>query len=182
MKEVEVKVKIKSIKEIQTKLENSGFEFSSPVIQKDVIFTDPQTAKKFDTFVSDVNFLRIREQGDKIIFTLKRPQTGELDCIEREIEFKNIKQMKDIIKYLGYEEVVTVYKTRSIAKKGSYEISLDSVKNLGDFIEVEHIVDMDVDSKKAQEDMWDFLSKLGIDQKDEVTRGYDTLTYIAGKN
>ena len=77
---------------------------------------------------------------------------------------------------------MTVYKTRSIAKKGSYEISLDSVKNLGDFIEVEHIVDMDVDSKKAQEDMWDFLSKLGIDQKDEVTRGYDTLTYIAGKN
>jgi adenylate cyclase class 2 len=181
MKEVEIKVKIENLEEIKTKLEKLGFVFSSVVTQNDTIFTDPETAKKFDTFVSDVNFLRIREQGDKNLFTLKRSLTGELDCIERELEFNDKEQMKDIIKYLGYEEVIKVNKTRSISKKGDYELSLDSVEGLGDFLEVEHMVEMDIDSKKAQENMWKFLSNLGLNQKDEVTRGYDTLIYLLGR-
>ncbi|MFC1720945.1 CYTH domain-containing protein [Patescibacteria group bacterium] len=93
MKEVEIKVKVENIEDLKLKLEKLGFVFSDSVIQNDTVFTDKQTAKQYDTFVSDVNFLRIREQGDKILFTLKRPQTGELDCIEREIEFKDVDKL-----------------------------------------------------------------------------------------
>lgn len=181
MKEVEVKVKIDSVEDIKADLEAKGFSFSEPVIQEDAIFSDEETAKRFDEFVSDTNFLRIRKTKGKVIFTLKRPQTNELDCIEREIEVNNEKQLEDIINYLGYQKVIEVKKKRRIAKKDDYELSLDEVEGLGNFLEVEHMVGMDMDSQKDQEDIWKFLSDLGVNKKDEVTRGYDTLTYLKNK-
>lgn len=181
MKEVEIKVKVQDIEELKIKLEKLGFVFAPVVTQNDTIFTDPETAKTFDALVSNVNFLRTREQEGRLILTLKRPQTGEMDCIERETEFSNLDQMKDIIDYLGYEKVVNVNKKRSIAKKEGYEISLDSVEGLGDFLEVESMVPMDTDGVETQKEMWKFLIKLGLDQKDEVIRGYDTLVYLASK-
>ncbi len=178
MKEVEVKVKISSIEEVKSLFEEKGFVFSEPITQSDAIFTDPETAKKFDQFVSNINFLRIRKEKDRTLFTLKRPKKNELDCIEREVTISDAKQMEDMIEYMGYEKVVEVIKTRQKAKHETYEVLLDTVEGLGHFVEVEHLVDMDTDSEEAQKQIWDFLSEIGLKKADEVTRGYDTLMYI----
>lgn len=182
MKEVEVKIKIDNPEAVKTVLEKRGFVFSKPVTQKDIIFADVDTIKKFDQFVSNVNFLRIRETGGKILFTLKRPQTNELDSIECEIEVNDAKKLEDIIQYLGYEKAVEVKKTRATAKHGDYEILLDHVEGLGDFLEVEKIISLDEDSEKTQQEILSFLKDVGIKTDDsQVTRGYDTLVYLENK-
>lgn len=181
MKEVEVKVKINSVGDVKKDLEEKGFSFSLPIEQRDVIYANPKILPSYDKFTTSSDFLRVRRTKDKNYFTFKRPQTGELDVIERETEISNPEQVEDILKFLGFEKAVNVNKKRMIAKRGDYEVSLDEVEGLGSFLEVEKIVDMETDSIKVQEEIWEFLAGFGIDRKDEITRGYDTLVYLKNK-
>jgi adenylate cyclase, class 2 len=123
------------------------------------------------------NVLRIRKAKGKIIFTLKQAQKNELDCIEKELEITNAKEMKDILEILGYKESVHVHKTRLKATLNDMEICLDEVKDLGSFIEVEKLTD-EVDGEKVQNELFDFLQTVGVKKEDRVTRGYDTLMWL----
>lgn len=119
--------------------------------------------------------LRLREQGEKILFTLKQPLKNELDCIERETMVNDKQQTADIIKRLGFYHAVQIHKTRQKAKYKQYEICVDTVKYLGNFIEVEK---MSSESARAvQKELFAFLQTLGIQPSDQVFQGYDTLIY-----
>jgi hypothetical protein len=54
--------------------------------------------------------VRVQENSNYLI--LKKPQTNELDCIEREVKIDDPRQVKDILKFMGYREVVLVKKER----------------------------------------------------------------------
>ena len=101
MKEVEVKVKINNLDEVEKKFNEIGVNFSDVIEQEDYIYTRPEVANNMDSIIKDENILRIRKAKGKIMFTLKRPQTGGLDKIEREVEVSDDAQMKDILEYLG---------------------------------------------------------------------------------
>lgn len=171
--EIEVKVKIKNIEEIVSKLEKMGCVLSEPIVQDDYIFNKIglDLSKSHTTPV-----LRIREQGNKIIFTLKKDRSNELDCIEKEIEVSDRNILKDIIELLGFEQTVEVHKKRRKGKYEDYEICVDEVEELGSFIEVEKM--SDENGEKVQNELIDFLEKLGIDKKDRVLIGYDSQIWL----
>jgi adenylate cyclase class 2 len=177
MKEVEIKIKINNCEEIKKMFEKEGYVFSNPKKQEDLIFTDPKTAKSFDKFTSETNFVRIRKSDNEIKLTLKRPQTGELDCIEKELNIDDADTMHDILVYLGYIPVVEVNKIRSSAYKEPYTVCIDTVEDLGSFLEIEKIVSENSNSLSVQEELWNLLKKFNISKKDEVKNGYDTLLY-----
>ena len=177
-REVEVKVRLsENTRDILEK----KFSFSVSVVQKDTVFTDPKTAEKYDQSKLGAVFARIRNSGGKIIFTVKKPQTGELDCIEKETAIENPEQMKDAIEMMGYVEAVKIEKTRRLAKHEVYTLSLDEVVGLGSFLEVESLVDEDEDGEKVQKEIWEFLESIGLSKEDEEVRGYDTLIYLSKK-
>lgn len=172
-KEIEVKIKIQDSRAAEEKLSRYGCVLSSPVMQEDVIFADP--AVPFAEFKSNINILRIRNEGGRSIFTLKRPQANEFDAIERELEISDSEQMRDILEYLGYKEMVQVRKLRKKGTAGGYQVCLDDVEGLGIFLELEKIADEN--AEKVQNDMMEFLASLGL-AGERITKGYDTMMYL----
>lgn len=171
MREIEVKAKIDDSDKIIASLENLGCVLSEPIVQNDKIFLE--NGIEFKDIRKGTNVLRIREQKHKTLFTLKRREENELDCIEKEIEISNAKEFEEILEYLGYHEVVAVNKTRIKCKYDGLEICLDKVDELGGFIEVEKM--SDEDGLKVQEELFGFLLSLGIKREDRIFKGYDTL-------
>lgn len=174
MKEVEVKAKVTSFDLIKQKLIDVGCELTMPITQLDRIFVPIGT--DFLHIPKGTNILRIRKQGDRSIFTLKQPQSNELDCIEHEFEISDEKEMTLTLHLLGYEERVTVEKMRQKCTLKEYEVCIDTVTGLGSFIEIESISN-DENAEKVQATLLDELISLGIDPHDRVFHGYDTLLY-----
>jgi adenylate cyclase, class 2 len=176
-KEIEVKAKVEDLNILKKKLEELGCVFSLPTEQKDTIFVNFDS--DFTAFMPGTNLLRIRETNSKIIFTLKQPQSNELDCIEKEIEVSDKEQLKDILELMGFHEAIQVHKIRTKTKFNELEICLDEVKELGTFVEVEKITDGD--GETVQNELLNFLESLGVSRENRVTRGYDTLVYLKNK-
>src|SRR3989338_6085480 len=87
-KEIEVKARAGNLSELASKLESLGFVVSEPIAQRDAIFVDSNYGQ-FDQFQPDKNLLRIRESGEKFVFTIKQPKANQLDSIEHETEIAN---------------------------------------------------------------------------------------------
>lgn len=175
-KEIEVKARTNNISDIVERLKKLGCVIEAPIRQDDVIFVDAHCGS-FTDFQPGKNILRLRKSNGKIMFTLKQPQTNELDAIEREVEVSNLQEMTHILELLGYHRVITVGKTRSKTSYKDWEICLDEVDNLGSFVEVEKITE-DESAATVQRELWDFLLSLGVKNEDRILSGYDTLAYL----
>lgn len=180
-KEVEVKIKVSDFEITKQKLIEIGCVFSEPIIQDDITFVDSNYGA-YDEFQSGKNILRIRKNNDKYIFTIKQPQKNEMDSIERETEISDPNEFKEALLLMGYRQVVEIHKTRVKTKYNDYEICLDKVEDLGCFIEVEKIVENNDDSEMIQNELLEFLQKLGLNISNRILNGYDTLIYIKNKN
>jgi predicted adenylyl cyclase CyaB len=66
-------------------------------------------------------------------------------------------------------------KTRQKAKLTDIEICLDTVDQLGTFIEAEKLTADDADYQAVIDELWVVFEALGITRDDEVTDGYDVL-------
>lgn len=176
-KEIEVKAKVSHFQDLKSKLEDIGCEFSQSTRQEDDVFENFDG--DYTTFTSETNFLRIRKEikneKTRILFTLKRPQKNELDCIEKEVEISDAQEFEDALVLIGYHKAVSVYKNRSKTKYKDMEICLDEVDELGSFIEVEKITEGESDD--VQEELFTFLESIGVEREDRVMNGYDTLMY-----
>ena len=173
MKEIEVKAQLKNRNQLIERLASFGCALSSPITQKDRIFIPAGSV--FPPVEPGVNVLRIREQDGAYIFTLKLPMKNQLDCIERESGIDNPDEMVEIFKLLGFQEVSHVRKIRQKTKYQNLEICLDSVEELGDFVEVEKMTDASEDAERVQSELFEFLETLGIEKEDQIFDGYDVL-------
>lgn len=178
VREIEVKATLSNPQKVIATLEKWGCTLSEPIIQRDRVFVAADSP--FPAVPKGANVLRLREQHGKVIFTLKQPQSNELDCIEYETTIGDSEQMENIIKMLNFKKVVEIHKVRRKTRYQTYEICIDEVKDLGSFIEVE--VMSDDDAKTVQEQLFIFLQSLGVNPENRVTKGYDTLLYEKNKN
>ncbi|HEY4503136.1 MAG TPA: class IV adenylate cyclase [Candidatus Paceibacterota bacterium] len=177
MYEVEVKAVLRDRKAVIQKLENFGCKFSSEIHQVDNIFI-PDGIPFPPPLGTPV--LRVREQNEISFFTLKISQSSHQDCIEKELEIGDGGKMLEILKLLNWKQVPTVDKKRIKTKVDDIEVVLDSVKELGEFIEAEKIVtdDNPESRKKTQEELYKFLGTLGVTTEDHVIGGkYDIMLY-----
>lgn len=175
MKEVEVKAKVKNLKELEEKLVRLGCKFGEVLNDKNKIFVS--TDRDFAEFQTDANFVRIRNRNGKIILTLKRPLSNELDCIEKEVIINDAEEMQGILELSGYHFVIEYSGKRRKTKYQDMTICLDELEELGSFVEVEKMTEEE-DSGQVQKELFEFLKTLGVKEEDRVTRGYDTLCYL----
>jgi predicted adenylyl cyclase CyaB len=124
-------------------------------------------------------WLSIRRRGDKAILNYKHfyPENAEIQthCDEFETEIKNPDKMGKIFSALNLTKAVTVDKTRDIYMyNDEFEIALDSVKDLGHFIEIETMKDFG-SVEAARNAIFAFAKSLGLDISKTDERGYPYL-------
>ncbi len=171
MREVEVKAQIRNLNHLLEGLASIGCVLSSATQQKDTVYVPKGMGIPVP---ENTNVLRLREQGNKVLLTLKIPKTNQLDCIEKELEISDASEMEAIILLLGFEKASFTEKFRRKGKVGDLEVCVDSVTDLGDFIEVEKLVDESA-GEGVQTELFAFLQSLGVVEADQVFEGYDIL-------
>jgi len=171
-KEIEIKIKVSDLTLVEQLLAEAGCMLGGPVVQEDTIYINYD--RPFIEFKTGDVFLRIRKSNGKNLFTFK--QGEEMNSIERETEVENAEQLHDILTFLGFRPEVQVRKTRRKGAWKQYEVCLDTVDGLGSFIELEKITDEE--SGEVQDQMITDLASLGIESKERVLNGYDTLVWL----
>jgi len=124
-------------------------------------------------------WLSIRNRGDKTILSYKHyyPENAEnkTHCDEFETEIKNTKQLEKIFFMLDFKKLVTVEKEREVyLYNNEFEISLDRVKELGNFIEIEALKIFG-SVEKTREKLFEFAKSIGLDISKTDKRGYPFL-------
>ncbi len=161
--EIEIQVIVENIKPLIDFLEENA-EFKSEKHQIDEYFSP--THRNF-IGVRPVNeWLRIRDSDGKYSINYKnwhRDKDGKSHhCDEYETKIEDFAQLKKILEVLNFKPLVNVDKIRKIWEYKDYEIAVDSVKELGDFVEIEYIgKEEKVDPKKITEEMVNFLKSVG---------------------
>lgn len=124
-------------------------------------------------------WLSIRNRGKKTILSYKHFYPENTDvyayCNEFETEVKDAKLLRKIFTSLNIKSLVTVEKEREAYDcNGEFEIGLDTVKDLGYFIEIE--ANKDFGSVEATREKLSELAKaLGLDPSKRDKRGYPFL-------
>lgn len=174
MREIEVKARVQDMGSLRAVLLQKGMTLSDPVRQHDIVWGRPGI-----TGDNTEPWLRLRSEtkgGEtRHIFTLKRSVTSQLDNIEHETEVKDPNELAQIVEQLDFVRYTDITKTRQKVVVGDVELCLDSVDDLGDFIEAEKLTDDDADQQGVMQSLWELLESFGVHRADEVLDGYDTL-------
>ena len=177
--EVEIKIKINSLRKIKDKLQNYG-KLVKSIKQIDEYYI-PCHRDFFAHKPFPVEWLRIRTNPDRTILeydrSINKNTKGEQEYAEEyETEISRPNELKKILKFLDFKKVITVEKEREIWDCGNLEICLDKVKGLGFFIEVEAKGNFEnpTEAKKA---CYEFLNKLGVNvtSGNMINTGYPVL-------
>ena len=160
------------------KLNSIGIELSNLGIQQDAIFASADTigfSIKPGTLV-----VRIRAERDKTSLTLKKKVTTE-QSIEHELNISDIGEMTQILENLGLKKTVEIVKQRESARIDSLTYCLDTVNELGCFLEIEVIVEENNEIDKAYAMIMEQAKRLGLGENDIEKSKYDTLVYNNSK-
>jgi adenylate cyclase class 2 len=181
MREIEIKLKVDNLEEIENKLKERSCVISDPINQHDFIYSLKGSRNEFESAKEGDIIIRIRQLDDMAELNLKEQRTGEMDNLEYETEVSDPEATRKILETLGWYPAIEVKKTRKKSKLGEYEICLDNVEKLGTFIELEKLTDDNTDPNEVREELFKELESLGLSRKDEETRGYDTQIYFLEK-
>src|SRR3989344_1524430 len=165
MREIEIKIKVNSLDDIEEKLKQQGCVFSEPIFQHDVVYSSAQNTESYDK-IGGVGYvaIRIRYQDNKATLTLKKQQSHEMDNLEYESELENPKDVHEMLLILGWKPEVEVKKTRKKGKLGEYEICLDRVEKLGDYLELEKLTNDDVNPEEIRKEFLTILEPFGLSE------------------
>lgn len=179
MREIEIKLRVKNLEDLEKKLISAGLNISKEVSQHDIVYASKIDDKNFDYNNAGEGHiaLRIRQENNTAKFTLKQQKSNEMDNLEYETEINNPEAMKNILEKLGWKSDVEVKKTRKKGKMGDYEICLDRVEGLREFIEIEKITQDDANPDEVRKELFEAIKPFGLTEVDEETKGYDTLIY-----
>ena len=169
MIEVEVKARVKDPKSVERSIIALG---ASPIgieAQADTYYS-----ASYRDFTKSDEALRIRVQDNKYFLTYKGPKMDSISKTrkEYEIEVNDADCMGNILSSLGFAPVATIVKRRKKYRLGDFIISLDDVRNLGDFIEAEVSIRDSKSHEDKVESIFRLFEKLGINRDESIRASY----------
>lgn len=137
MIEKEIKIRINSLEDlniIERNILAKGGSFIGAYNMVDEYFNHPAR-----NFASTDEALRIRKYDDIVELTYKGPKVIVAPKTRKEITVKidDYLKLREILLLLGFSIVGKIIKKRKMFNYKNYLISLDSVKDLGYFVEIE---------------------------------------------
>jgi adenylate cyclase class 2 len=177
---IEIEIKIPLDKDtfvnIKEKLKQIA-KFVGKSCQIDEYFTPPH--KNFIKPKFPFEWLSIRKRNGRVILSYKHyyPENVEAPthCEELETEIESKEQLENIFSALNFKKLVTVEKEREVyVSDDGFEIALDRVKELGNFIEIEATKSFG-SIEETREKLFEFAKNLGVDVSKIDKRGYPFL-------
>ena len=174
MFEVELKTYLSNTNRIIDILKDKGCIFETPIIQKDDVFVHKSIQNA--NIPDGSNILRIRTENNMHLLTLKQMQNS-FEAIELETIVDNPNMVSEILILLGYKRFVAINKKRTKSKYNNFLLGIDEVECLGDFLEVELLVEKEEEKPTALEQIHNFLNELGINKNDIFHERYHIMLY-----
>jgi len=166
--EIEAKLKVDSLQEVESKLRQLGAEFLAEQLQTDFLFDDANAA-----LITTDRCLRLRRQSvagsERFFLTYKGAKEKSNFKKRQEIETEIIEaeSTKKLLSALGYEKVMVVEKKRRLWKLGGCSVALDQLPLLGAFVEIEGPDDKTIT---------DVQQRLGLADLPHIAKSYAQLT------
>ena len=170
----EVELKCRTDHEaLREQLDSVGADYVDSRTQNDTYYSAPHR-----DFAETDEALRIRYEqpadGEPITkLTYKGPLVEQKSKTRKEHEtvVDDDEAITGILSGLGFEPAARVEKNREFYALDGYTITLDSVTELGEFVEIEQETTED-EIEAVREGAVDLLSKLGVDPGDQIRTSY----------
>ncbi|MFW9943447.1 MAG: class IV adenylate cyclase [Candidatus Sifarchaeia archaeon] len=181
--EVEVKAPISDLESVRNALERIGAQQLNSETQTDAYYDHPCRA-----FHETDEALRLRrrlpysqeltedvdESRPLYELTYKGPKVDSLSKtrIELSVGLVDAAAAKSLLVHLGFKYVGEVVKKRVFHSLGDLTLSLDEVEGIGDFLEIEQVVDSKERIEPLREKMFKILEQLGLDPETSTRSSY----------
>jgi adenylate cyclase class 2 len=176
-KEVELQIIIKNPIEVEKKLRKVG-KFVGARRQVDKYFVPPY--RDFFKKEPPIEYLRVRFEKGKNHLNYSFLHFGKDRWLKATDEYETFVEkpeiVEEIFKKIGLIPKVTVIKTRKYFDCINFEVTLDKVKGLGNFMEIEAKKSFG-SIEKTRKACLDFLSKLNIKYEMRAQMGYPRMVY-----
>lgn len=175
MVEVEIKVPVLNAMELIKQLEHMGFVRSKSVRESDLYFDNENgQIKKSDGALRIRSCENLTEDISEFFLTYKGAKMDDISMTRKELETKinDMEVGKQILISLGYERIYPVFKTRQYFVSNQVTACVDQVENLGDFLELEIVVESEDEKEKALKVLLDLVIELGYTSKDLIRKSY----------
>ena len=169
MIEIEVKAPVEDPKQMERSIIELGATPIGIEAQTDTYYNAP-----YRDFGKTDEALRIRVEDGKATLTYKGPKMDKVSKTRKEVqtEIQDLDSMGNILSSLGFSPVATVSKKRKNFRIGDFNISLDEVRNIGNFIEIEITVKDSRNYQEKVESIFKFIAKLGIKRESTIRKSY----------
>ena len=167
----------KNYNEILNKIKKENFKKTEEVIEEDTYYTD-----KDYIFIKDRICLRTRKVDNDFLELTYKPKTDNKSekYGKREVNLKLLPEESEDIKYileeLGFIQYVSFKKHRIIYSKKmknvQYNIMIDNINQIGDFIELEILVDTEKQKEEFHDELDNFVKRMDCDKLREKEKPY----------
>jgi predicted adenylyl cyclase CyaB len=159
---IEAKFYTESLEETERLAEEIGASYQAELAQTDIYYKTPKGRLKLRLFPGNLSQLIYYE----------RPDSAESRISEYEVfDVANTERFLRIVEKI-FEVEVTVKKIRKLYIFGSTRIHLDLVEGLGNFVELETVLEPEIPFEAAQEEHHYLLDSLGLTIKTPVPQSY----------
>lgn len=178
-KEIEIRAKLFNANEVEKFFSGSNIPKTYENHQIDTYFDNP-TCTFFANPDCVYKWLRVRDGDGKLTLNFKHwlPEDEPVKtyCDETEFEISDVSEMKEYLQKLGlksegFEPIITVDKLRRSYIYKDCEISIDSVKDLGDYLEIEYNGKSE-DIEKIRNLLGEVLEEIGASVGEMDYKGY----------
>ena len=179
MIEVEVKARVDSFREIRQALGEKA-RFMGSTHQSDAIFGHPSFLDSESKIVEGGIVSRIRESGDSKVLEFKEVRRDG-KALELKHEITDPAKIREFLDKLGFKEAFTINKVRETYLYRDFLVCLDTVEQLGQFIEVEANLGPEKDPGEAWKQCLDVLREFAPQAEVESRKYGDLMQDIINK-
>lgn len=164
---VEIKARIANIKDLEDKVAGIADGEPTEIVQDDTFFKCANGRLKLRTFPED--------RGE-LIFYKRADESGPKECYYLISKTSEPSTLREALN-LAYGEIGRVQKRRLLYFVGRTRIHLDRVKGLGNFLELEVVLNDRESSEDGIEEAKTILCQLGVKDAQLVEGAYVDLLY-----
>jgi adenylate cyclase class 2 len=188
MYEVEINVRIQDLEELRDIIRVNGGSYKISLLHEDTYFNMPKELRDFKNTDEAIR-LRKSEEFDKndddillkskcyLTYKGKKIDSNTKSRQEIEVKVDNFDNMKEILKVLGFQEVLSIQKERELFEllyqDEKIEILLDYIPLLHQyFMELEMVVSSPQEIDDARGILFELLERFNINKDDSIRKSY----------